>query len=278
MNKINFSVIIPTLNEEKFLPNLLTSLAIQTKRNFEVIVVDGQSTDDTVRVAGSFAKKIPNLKVVQSERPSLPLQRNVGAQQARGEWFVFIDADSVVMPYFLERLERFIQERNPQVFTTWFSPDSNVGGDAMIALLTNAAMEGAVMFHRPVAPGPLAIVNRKAHEAVGGYNLEYQFGEDAEYGRRLAENGFPLEVLRETLVICSLRRFRREGTIRVLQTYAKAAVTFLVTKRPPRKVTGYIMGGALYNEAERKSLRKRMVAIYEARLHQLKKLMHELSV
>ena len=51
---IHYSVIIPTLNEEKFLPKLLTSLAAQTRREFEVIVVDGASEDKTRTMAESF--------------------------------------------------------------------------------------------------------------------------------------------------------------------------------------------------------------------------------
>ena len=50
-----YSVIIPTLNEEKFLPNLLESLIVQTDKHFEVIVVDGSSKDKTVAIAGRAA-------------------------------------------------------------------------------------------------------------------------------------------------------------------------------------------------------------------------------
>lgn len=69
-----FSVIIPTLNEEKFLPNLLTSLSEQTEESFEVIVVDGKSKDKTVAVAESFKKKLP-LRVIVCDRGSLQIGR-----------------------------------------------------------------------------------------------------------------------------------------------------------------------------------------------------------
>src|SRR5258706_4031142 len=92
---IRFSVVIPALNEEKFLPKLLASLAAQTVKDFEVVVVDGSSKDKTVTVARSFAKKLPKLQVVVSKVASLPLQRNLGAKKTTGEWLIFIDADSV---------------------------------------------------------------------------------------------------------------------------------------------------------------------------------------
>src|SRR3989344_1520147 len=108
-----FSVIIPTLNEEKFLPKLLTSLVDQANRDFEVIVVDGKSRDKTVAVAKTFIKKLPKLKIIISKKASLPLQRNIGARAAHGEWFIFVDADGVLMPYFIERVQQFIFKQKP---------------------------------------------------------------------------------------------------------------------------------------------------------------------
>src|SRR5689334_16578104 len=115
-----FSVVIPALNEEKFLPNLLASLAEQTKRDFEVIVVDGSSKDDTVAVARSFAAKLPSLQVHVSEEANLPLQRNIGARMSAGEWLLFVDADSIFLPYSMERLEHFVREQDPKFFMVWF--------------------------------------------------------------------------------------------------------------------------------------------------------------
>src|SRR5512147_158891 len=102
------SLVIPALNEEKFLPHLLTSLTKQTKQDFEVVVVDGSSNDRTVETARSFCSKLPTLKVIVSEKTRLPLQRNLGARATTGEWLIFIDADSRLLPYFIERIEWFI--------------------------------------------------------------------------------------------------------------------------------------------------------------------------
>lgn len=101
MQKPLFSVIIPALNEEKFLPTLLDSLVRQTKKNFEVIVVDGKSKDQTVKVARLYSKKIAHLQVIVSSKANLPFQRNLGASKAQGDWLVFADADGKFLPYFL---------------------------------------------------------------------------------------------------------------------------------------------------------------------------------
>ena len=90
------SVVIPALNEEKYLPQLLQSLSEQTQPDFEVVVVDGSSKDRTVELARSFSSKLPALNVIVSPTARLPLQRNLGARATSGEWLVFLDADSKV--------------------------------------------------------------------------------------------------------------------------------------------------------------------------------------
>lgn len=241
-----FSVIIPTLNEEKFLSHLLDSLVQQSLKDFEVIVVDGSSKDRTVAVARDYQRKL-TLRVVVSQHASLPLQRNVGAQHARGSWFVFIDADSVLLPYFFERIDQFIKTKNPQLFTTWFGPDSEKGGDVVLTLLGNLMIESAThLLKRPLAPGPLSIVSRDAFERIGGYDKDHDFHEDMDFSIRAVDLGFPIKILRETLYIVSLRRLRQQGTLRVAQQYVRATLPVLLFRKALRHMPGYVMGGQLY--------------------------------
>lgn len=242
-----FSIVIPALNEEKFLPHLLISLTQQTKRNFEVIVVDGYSKDKTVEVAQSFSSKLPMLQVIVSDKASLPLQRNIGAGAASGEWLVFIDADSTVQPYFIERLEWFIKEQKPSLFTSWFRPDSEVSGDALFTLIANLFVEGSIYFHRSIAPGPLTVVRRDIFDLVDGYDESLTFGEDYDLTRRITARGIALQILRETLCVLSLRRIRKEGKLRFIRVYAKASLLVLLTKRNLQSVPSYVMGGHFYD-------------------------------
>lgn len=240
------SLVIPALNEEKFLPHLLTSLTNQTKQDFEAVVVDGSSKDCTVEAAQSFYPKLPTLKVLVSEKAGLPLQRNLGAKATNGEWLVFIDADSVLLPYFIERIEWFIEKQKPVIFTSWFRPDSETSGDALFTLISNSFVEGSIYFHRPIAPGPLTVIRRDVFELVGGYNESLTFGEDYDLTCRVVERGHVLQILRETLYEYSLRRVRREGKLHFVRVYATAALRVLLTKRNLEHVPSYIMGGHLY--------------------------------
>jgi glycosyltransferase involved in cell wall biosynthesis len=241
-----FSIVIPALNEGKFLPNLLTSLTTQTSRDFEVVVVDGSSTDDTVALARSFASRLPRLTVVVSEKASLPLQRNIGARASAGGWLVFVDADSTLLPYFVERLECFIGEQNPKLVTTWFRPDSEGSGDALSILIANMWVEGSILCRRPIAPGPLTAVRRDVFDLVGGYTEGLTFGEDYDFTQKIVARGIALQILRETLYVYSLRRVRRDGKLPFMWLHARGALLVLLTKRNLTRVPSYVMGGHLY--------------------------------
>ena len=248
MSKI--SIVIPALNEENFLPHLLTSLMEQTKKDFEVVVVDGSSSDKTVEVAKSFSSKLPELEVIVSAKASLPLQRNIGARASSGEWLVFIDADSVVLPYFIERIERFIEEQSPVLFTTWFRPDSEFSGDALFTLIANLFVEGSIVFHRPITPGPLTVIRHEIFDLVDGYNETLTFGEDYDFTQRIVTQGITPKILRETLYVFSLRRVRKDGKPRFIRLYAKGSLLVLLTKRNLNHVKSYVMGGHMYDVGE----------------------------
>jgi len=245
---IHYSVIIPTLNEEKFLPKLLTSLGLQTCRDFEVIVVDGASEDKTLRIAESFKGVLPDLTVLSVNYPNVSRQRNAGAEVAKGSWFIFLDADSILLPYTLARADVFIRAKNPSLFTTWFRSDTENPSDALVTLLTDMFIEAALVLRRPVTQGTFMAVTKKAFQSVGGFDERHMFGEDYDLTKRLIKKGNKLHILRETLYVYSLRRLRYQKTLKTLQSYARSVFSVLLTNKTPRSMPGYIMGGAPYSQ------------------------------
>ncbi len=270
MKRPLFSIVIPTLNEENYLPKLLESLATQTTRDFEVIVVDGSSKDRTVVAARRFAKRLPLLSVQISKQANLSRQRNMGAESAKGEWVVFLDSDNVMLPYALERCRNYVREHaHVKFFTTWFMPDSEISGDAVLILISNLFIESGKIVKRQIAPGPFAAVRRTVFIASGGYDEHRGYGEDQEFSMRLYEQGVELEFLRETLYVYSLRRFRKQGTLKMMQFYAKNSLIALITKRAPNNIPGYIMGGHLYGKKQ--TLKRSVLNEYERKLKTLMK-------
>jgi len=272
MNKPLFSIIIPALNEEKFLPHLLESLASQTDKNFEVIVVDGKSKDKTVAVAKVFLSKLPKLKVIVADHASLPFQRNEGARHATGDWFIFVDADTVLLPYTMNRLGVYIQHHTVSFLTTWCQPDSETANDARFALLANLLFESLHVMKRPASPGPFTMVTRKVFTTVGGYDEEHPFLEDQDFSQRVAKIGVALHIIRETLYVWSLRRYRKEGTLNVLQIYAKSLFPILFLRKTPKNLSGYVMGGHIFG-TKKKEVKQSLLTKTE---EEIKKLMKEL--
>jgi glycosyltransferase involved in cell wall biosynthesis len=270
-----YSVIIPTLNEENFLPKLLDSLAVQPNQDlFEVVVIDGNSKDKTITIANFYKSRIKNFRVFTSQKASLPLQRNVGAKETHGEWLVFIDADSVLMPYFFERIHAFVSISTSDLLTSWFQPDSQEVKDAISILIGNIMIEGSILFHRPLPPGPLTIVRRKVFDSVGGYDEAHAFHEDMDLGLRLFHTGVTLDVVRETLFVMSLRRFRKEGTLKVVQQYIISSLPVLFFNKTFKNMPGYIMGGQIYDK-QKKKLKISKIKIYQNKIKTIMNQMFE---
>ena len=104
MKIMKVSVIIPTYNEEKVIGECLRSLANQTYKDFEVIVVDDGSTDKTWEVLSELKVKNLKLKVVRGSHLGAGAARNLGTKSATGEILVFVDADMTFDKDFLKKL------------------------------------------------------------------------------------------------------------------------------------------------------------------------------
>lgn len=246
------SIVIPTLNEEKFLPKLLQSLSEQSDKNFEVIVVDGMSKDKTVEVARSFEGKISRFTVIQSDTRGVSYQKNIGAKKAEGEWILFIDADSILYPYALDRVRTYIASQHVEFFTPWFSPDASNSSDVSVSLLAIGMYEGGLMMKKPLAAVFVGVKKERFFEA-GTFDETRTFGEDYDLTQKLEKMGVPLFILRETLYVQSFRRYREKGRMKFLQAYAKGIFSVLFTSQSPRNMEGYELGGHIYRQKKKSS-------------------------
>ncbi len=244
---MEFSFVIPTLNEQQYLPNLLTSLALQTINDYEVIVIDGASKDNTKHVALRFSAWIPRLTFTSMQPPSLPAQRNLGGFASKSRWIVFVDADSILSTTFLQEVVGYIKKHSRAgVITTWCRPDTNSFKDKTIAGLQNCMTSVGAMLNRYISHGSLTIVRAEIFRELGGYNESYEYAEDIEFSNRLNRKGIRLAVIRKPLYTLSLRRYRSQGYVRVLVTYISTLFYSFVVGMIPMKMKEYSMGGHNY--------------------------------
>ena len=96
MKKIKLSVIVPCYNVSNYVSKSISSLCEQTLKEIEVIAINDGSTDNTLEVLNSLAKKYPNLKVIDKKNEGVSVARNKGLDIASGEYIGFLDSDDWV--------------------------------------------------------------------------------------------------------------------------------------------------------------------------------------
>lgn len=198
------SIIIPTFNEEKYLPKLLDCLVSQTFRDFEIIVADADSNDDTVTIA-----KANGALVVPGGMPGVG--RNRGAEYANGEYLFFLDSDIQVRQDFLEQAVAELDDRNIEIATCEAEPLSDLKIDKIIHKFANIFIK-LYKDSNPRVPGYCILIKKSLFETIGGFNEAIKVAEDHDLVKRATEYS-PLKIVRKTQIYVSVRRFAKEGRL-----------------------------------------------------------------
>ena len=211
---MNFSVCIPTLNEEKYLPLLLNCLLNQDYKNFEVIISDGGSTDKTIEVAKKYQTSL-NLKVLNSPCTGVSFQRNFAASLSKFDNLIFLDADTQIKKDFLLTLKNYL-EKHPEIsaLTSYNVPISNNLIDKLVYGFFNIFILNAFQKINPVAVGTFIYVKKEVFNKVKGFDNNFNYGEDANFVKRVAKSGYKFKVLRKPPIYFSVRRLNEEGRIK----------------------------------------------------------------
>jgi glycosyltransferase involved in cell wall biosynthesis len=200
------SVIIPSYNSARLVGGAIESVLAQTLYDFEVIVVDDGSKDDTPQAVEPYLAD-SRIQYFRQENRGLPGARNAGAKVSRGEYLVFLDADDFLAPNALEAMRKRFEESG----AAWL----NVGllklegenrttrhprlpeGDLLLAIL-----DDDFITRSPFYP-------RKEFFEIGMYDEEIRMREDWDINIRMIAAGKPFVLLDETLYLYT----RTEGSI-----------------------------------------------------------------
>lgn len=240
-----YSIIIPTLNEEYFVPNLLSDLEKQTEKDFEVIVVDGHSEDQTSEAALKFAQKLP-LQFFQAEMRKTSHQRNYGAKKARGKYLIFLDADSRIDPLFLEQFTQALLLKKERVFLPYLLPDRNHIHIAIVFKIANVIIKASRLFRKPFASGGSFFIEKRLFHKMNGFDESLYLGEDHDLVRRIHKMGIISKILNDAKIVVSLRRMDLEGQLVLLLKYIRVAFFIFLNGKITEKIFDYEMGGQGY--------------------------------
>lgn len=181
-----FSIVIITLNESERIENLLSDIAKQTYQNFEVIVVDSDSNDNTRDLAKAFADRIPNLTIHNMHTKGVSLGRNTGAKLAKHERLLFLDADVRLEPDFLAKAETHLSANGIEVAGVYMSAKDLPLHYKIAYIGFNAGMY-LTQFGFPTAVGACILSTKRAHQQLGGFDQEIQLCEDCDYVKRASK-------------------------------------------------------------------------------------------
>lgn len=105
IDKIEVSIIVPIYNGEKYIERCINSLLMQeTSCQYEILLIDDGSIDDSLSIINRYSKNIPNIMCFSQPNKGPGAARNVGLANAQGKFVVFVDADDFVTPYYIENL------------------------------------------------------------------------------------------------------------------------------------------------------------------------------
>ena len=209
----NWEIIIPALNEEKFLPVLLNSIKAQNFKNCSVTLVDSNSDDKTIEVAKNFG-----CKVLNGKRGNPGINRNIGAKNSKAKYIIFLDADSYLPKDFLKINTQYFLNKKLDVAGARIWPLSKNPLDWFFQGIMNITTF-VMQFFNPATGGACILVKRNVHNK-NNFDETITFCEDAEYTKRAVKNGNKFGFLKKGIYV-SMRRFEKKGRIMTGIEYVK---------------------------------------------------------
>lgn len=208
------SVVIPALNEEKYLRSCLLSLTQQSYNWHEVIVVDGGSTDRTVKIAEKLADKV----IVKAVSP-VGAARNLGAEHSKGDIVAFIDADTVASREWILAIRESMKDDKVVGVTGPTFPIKGKDLDRLIyRMSTDYIQRFLITLNLPHVPGFNCAYRKDAFFSVGGFDEDRVTHEDMLLSLDLKETGI-ITYNPDMLTFTSLRRIQKYGYDQIVPLY-----------------------------------------------------------
>jgi glycosyltransferase involved in cell wall biosynthesis len=207
------SVVIATYNRAKFLPETIESILRQSFHDYELLVVDDGSTDDTQRSLKPYETR---LRYLYQENRGPSAARNLGVRHAKADWISIQDSDDLCTPSHLQTLWDYVKD-HPNCGMVFANGDY-LGGrehnrDTIIPRdksrqLARRAVELNDFFEKSILRLQAALISRRAYDSLGGHDESLRICMDLDLGFRLLMN-FPVAYLDD--VVFSYRK--HEGNI-----------------------------------------------------------------
>ncbi len=229
---VTLSVIVPTLNEEKYIEDCLTSLYSQnTDVSYEIIVSDGGSDDGTVRIADKYADK-----VVMTGR-GISKGRNEGAKASRGRYLVFIDADSIASSTLISAYADAFINKNAIAATGPIFPKEKLSSYENLfvqigsKLYTESWIKFLIKIGKPAFIGSNSAFSKNVFFDAGGFNEKLNTFEDGDLSMRLVGRG-DFMFHEHARVYTSVRRLKKWGYFKFIKFHTTNTLKYMLFEKP----------------------------------------------
>ncbi|GAB4438358.1 MAG: hypothetical protein Kow0031_20240 [Anaerolineae bacterium] len=188
----NISVIIAVKNGERFLAEALRSIAQQTLPPRQILVIDGHSTDDTARIAQSFS----GVEFHEQTGSGIPNAYNCGVKLARGDLIAFLSHDDIWTPDKLAAQAGYLRDHPAAMYCVarakfFLEPGCSLPPSFKPALLQGDHVARIM---------ETLVARRELFDIVGGFNEALGVAEDVDWYARVADAGYPVNVLDKVLL------------------------------------------------------------------------------
>jgi len=220
------SVIIPTLNKEKYIETTLLSIKNQDyKGKYEIIVVDSNSKDMTVKIARKYADK-----VIVTKRRGVSVGRNIGAEVAKGEILIFVDADTTLLPNVISKVVGHLRRKKVVGVVVPILCDNLK--DWFISILVEVSYYTLSKLNLHPLRGCCFGCKRDVFFKVGCFDEKLHLAEDIELGSRIKKIG-KIEYITDTYAIGSSRRLKRLGLFRTICAWPFGYIKIKIFNKQP---------------------------------------------
>jgi len=191
------SIISPVRNEEKYIAKCLTSLVRQDydSQQYEILVVDGMSTDRTRDIIKEFEKKYENIKLFDNPNKTVPYALNIGLKHAKGSIIIRVDGHAVIEKDYLYQCVKYLQQTKADCVGGYIESinDAKIGKAIALAMSSSFGV-GNARFRTSTKEGFVDTVafgayRREVFQKIGNFDEELVRNQDDEFNYRLRKYG-----------------------------------------------------------------------------------------
>lgn len=193
------TVVLPVYNGEKYLAEAIDSILAQTFANFELIMIDDGSTDDSQKIICHYEKLDPRVRVIVRENRGLATTLNDSIDAARGEWIARMDQDDIALPHRFERQLEWLEKTGADISGSWVQRFGTFDKRVFKLYQTDEAIKMEMLFRSPFAH-PTVMMRTLLVKQLR-YDKTGEMAEDYDLWVRAVEAGWKMTNVPEVLLM-----------------------------------------------------------------------------